>query len=68
MKQLDLESDLTIQRALVLSLGEYGETEFTPDARNALLLKLREMYRMASDPGLHAACEWLLRHGNKRRG
>ncbi|MGA2258483.1 MAG: AAA family ATPase, partial [Thermoguttaceae bacterium] len=61
VKQLDMESDLTILRALVLSLGEYGETEFTPDARNALLPKLQEMYRTASDPGLHAACEWLLR-------
>jgi hypothetical protein len=61
VKQLDMESDLTIRRALVLSLGEYRETEFTPDARNALLPKLQEMHRMASDPGLHAACEWLLR-------
>jgi formylglycine-generating enzyme required for sulfatase activity len=42
-------------------LGEYGEADFTPDARNALLPKLQEMYRTASDPGLHAACEWLLR-------
>ena len=56
VKQLDEESDLTIRRALILSLGEYGETEFTPDARNALLPKLQEMYRTASDPGLHAAC------------
>ena len=31
VKQLDMESDLTILRALVLSLGEYGETDFTPD-------------------------------------
>ncbi len=61
VKQLDMESDLTIRRALVLSLGEYGETELTPDARNALLPKLQQMHRTASDPGLHAACEWLLR-------
>jgi formylglycine-generating enzyme required for sulfatase activity len=61
VKQLDSESDVTIRRALVLSLGEYGETDFTPDARNALLPKLQELYRTASDLGLHAACEWLLR-------
>jgi formylglycine-generating enzyme required for sulfatase activity len=42
-------------------LGEYGETEFTPGARSDLLPKLQEIYRSASDPGLHAACEWLLR-------
>jgi formylglycine-generating enzyme required for sulfatase activity len=61
VKQLDMESDVTILRALVLTLEDYGDTEFTPDARNALLPKLQEMYTAASDPGLHAACEWLLR-------
>jgi serine/threonine protein kinase/formylglycine-generating enzyme required for sulfatase activity len=61
VRELHIESDLTIRRALLLSLGEYGETEFTPDARKALLPKLQELYRTASDPGLHAACEWLLR-------
>ena len=39
VKQLDSESDLTIRRALLLSLGEYGETEITPDAHSALLPK-----------------------------
>jgi formylglycine-generating enzyme required for sulfatase activity len=61
VKQLDREADVTIRRALVLSLEEYSETEFTPDARNALLPRLQTLYRTASDPGLHAACEWLLR-------
>jgi len=61
VKQLDSESDVTIRRALILSLGEFGEQELAPDARNALLSKLQEMYRTASDPGLHAASEWLLR-------
>jgi formylglycine-generating enzyme required for sulfatase activity len=66
VKQLDIESDLTIKRALLLSLGEYGETDFTTDARNALLPKLQDMYRTASDPGLHAACEWLLRRWKQK--
>src|SRR5207253_10605042 len=48
VRELHMESDLTIRRALVLSLGEYGETEVTPDARNALLPKLQELYRTAS--------------------
>jgi formylglycine-generating enzyme required for sulfatase activity len=61
VKQLDMESDITIRRALVLSLGERDETEFPTDARNALLAKMQETYRTASDPGLHAACDWLLR-------
>jgi formylglycine-generating enzyme required for sulfatase activity/serine/threonine protein kinase len=61
LERLDNEPDVTIRRALLLSLGEYGEKEFPADAREALLPKLREMYRTASDPGLHAASEWLLR-------
>jgi hypothetical protein len=61
IKQLDLESDITIRRALILSLGEYTEKELPQEARTALLPKVQEMYRTAIDPGLHASAEWLLR-------
>lgn len=61
VKQLDEEKDITIRRALLLSLGEFTEADFTPDDRQAVLPKLQTMYRTASDPGLHAASEWLLR-------
>jgi serine/threonine protein kinase/formylglycine-generating enzyme required for sulfatase activity len=61
IKQLDNEFDITIRRALLLSLGEYCEKAFSPDARKALLPNLQEMYRTATDPGLHSASEWLLR-------
>jgi formylglycine-generating enzyme required for sulfatase activity len=60
VKQLSRESDVTIRRALLLSLGEFGE-KVKPDERKALLPTLHETYRMAADPGLHAASEWLLR-------
>jgi formylglycine-generating enzyme required for sulfatase activity len=42
-------------------LGEYDEKEFSLGARHELLPKLQEMYRTVADPGIHAACEWLLR-------
>ena len=61
VKRLDEEPDITIRRALLLSLGEYGEKELSPEDRKALLPKLQEMYRTDADPGLHAASEWLLR-------
>jgi formylglycine-generating enzyme required for sulfatase activity len=61
IKRLDAEPDLTIRWALILSLGEYGEKDLSPDARNALLDKLQSVYRTDADPGLHAAAEWLLR-------
>jgi serine/threonine protein kinase/formylglycine-generating enzyme required for sulfatase activity len=61
VKHLHSASDVTIRRALLLSLGEFGEKDFTPEDRKALLPTLQEMYRTATDPGLHAAAEWLLR-------
>jgi hypothetical protein len=64
VKRLDTESDQTIRRALLLSLGDFGE-QVTLDERKRLLPKLYDMYRTAADPGLHAASEWLLRQWNE---
>src|SRR5262249_11346673 len=61
IKRLDEEPDVTIRRALLLSLGEYGEKELSLADRQGLLPKLQDIYRTATDPGLHAAVEWLLR-------
>ena len=59
VKQLHEERDLTIQRALILSLGEFdADSSVDKDAMIAMLL---EKYRVASDAGLHGASEWLLR-------
>ena len=53
---------MTIRRALILSLGEFGEKDLSSGGTQASLLpKLQDMYRTATDPGLHAAAEWLLR-------
>lgn len=61
VQRLDEEPDVTIQRALILSLGEFGEEAWLPDERTVLLKKMQDVYRTAHDPGLHAAAEWLLR-------
>jgi formylglycine-generating enzyme required for sulfatase activity len=61
VKRLGEEPDITIRRALLLSLGEFGEKDLPHDARRALLPGIQDSYRTASDPGLHAAAEWLLR-------
>ena len=45
LKRLDEEPDVTIRRALLLSLGEYDEKELSPEARQAVLPKLQEIYR-----------------------
>jgi formylglycine-generating enzyme required for sulfatase activity len=65
--QLNSESDVTIRRALILCLGEYGERELSLEGRNALLPSLQAMYRTDVDPGIHAASEWLLRTWNQEK-
>ena len=57
------EPDVTIRRAVILSLGpeEFGAAAWTPEAQQRLVPQLQELYRTAADPGLHAATEWLLR-------
>jgi formylglycine-generating enzyme required for sulfatase activity len=61
VKRLEEEPDVTIRRALILSLGEFDEQGLPLDARQRLLPRLQEIYRTACDPGLHGSVEWLLR-------
>ena len=61
VKRFDEEQDITIRRALLLSLGEFDETQFSLENRKALLPRLRDIYCKDADPGLHASAEWLLR-------
>ena len=64
IQRLNEESDITIRRALILSLGEFDDLQLSQDLRQSLLPGLLEIYRMDPDPGLHAAAEWLLRRWN----
>jgi serine/threonine protein kinase/formylglycine-generating enzyme required for sulfatase activity len=65
IKRLEEEPDVTVQRVLILSLGEFGEKAWTAEDRNLVTKKLKDIYRTAVDPGLHAASEWLLREWNQ---
>ncbi len=58
VNRLAVEEDITIRSALLLSLGEF--IELSPDVRKTMLPKLQDIYHRESDPGLHAAAEWLL--------
>ena len=59
--KLDQESDVSIRRALILSLGEYEEGRLSTTERDAWTKKLLDLYRNDPDPGIHGAAEWLLR-------
>ena len=60
VKRLDEEPDVSIRRALLLALGEYGEKGFPAGDRDLLVPKLFGLYRDDPDAGLHGAAEWLL--------
>jgi formylglycine-generating enzyme required for sulfatase activity len=61
VQRLDDESDITSRRALLLALGEFNEEGPSSVNRKFLLPKVQEIYQTATDAGLHAAAEWLLR-------
>jgi formylglycine-generating enzyme required for sulfatase activity/tRNA A-37 threonylcarbamoyl transferase component Bud32 len=61
IQRLDSEPDVTIRRALVLTLGQFTETQLPPAERKPLIEKLLTVYEDEPDAGLHAAADWLLR-------
>jgi serine/threonine protein kinase/formylglycine-generating enzyme required for sulfatase activity len=67
INRLHEESDVTIRRALILSLGEIRPESWPPDEREAFVAELQDLYRTASDPGLHASAAWLLRQWSQEK-
>jgi serine/threonine protein kinase/formylglycine-generating enzyme required for sulfatase activity len=63
--KLDQESDVSIRRALILSLGEYREGRLSTTERDVWAKKLLDLYRNDPDPGIHGAADWLLRQWRK---
>jgi serine/threonine protein kinase/formylglycine-generating enzyme required for sulfatase activity len=61
VKRLDGEKDISIRRALLLSLGGFEPDQLRPADREALLPKVWRLYHEDHDAGLHGAADWLLR-------
>jgi formylglycine-generating enzyme required for sulfatase activity len=59
-ERFEREPDVSIRRALLLCLGEFGEKDFPPSRRAKLQPRLFELYRHDPDPGLHGSVAWLL--------
>jgi hypothetical protein len=55
------EPDVSIRRALLLSLGEFDLARLPQVERQNLLPRLLQIYQEDPDPGIHGAAEWLLR-------
>jgi serine/threonine protein kinase/formylglycine-generating enzyme required for sulfatase activity len=52
----------SLRRALLLALGQFDESQFTPADRERLLPRIMEIYADDPDAGVHSAAGWLLRH------
>jgi formylglycine-generating enzyme required for sulfatase activity len=61
LQRLEVEQDLTAQRALVLALGEFPPSTVPATEVDAVCAKLLLLYRTHPDAGLHGALDWLLR-------
>jgi serine/threonine protein kinase/formylglycine-generating enzyme required for sulfatase activity len=59
--QLKGEKDVSMRRALLLSLGQFGLDRLPQVERHNLLPVLLPLYRDDPDSGVHGAAEWLLR-------
>jgi hypothetical protein len=63
VNRLNEEPDDSIQRALILTLGDYEDASLID--RKSLVSSLLDLYRDNPDPGIHAASEWVLRRLGK---
>jgi len=59
--RLHNESDVSIRRALILSLGEYAGGRPSSAERDSWTKILIDLYRNDPDPGVHGAADWVLR-------
>jgi serine/threonine protein kinase/formylglycine-generating enzyme required for sulfatase activity len=61
LSRFDQEQDISVKRAILLSLGEFGLDRLPPVERQNLIPRLVRLYRDDPDGGIHGLAEWLLR-------
>lgn len=59
--RLEEEKEVSIRRAILLSLGKYGSDQLTQNQRLTLLPRLLHLYQEEPDAGIHGAADWLVR-------
>ena len=65
IERLDVEPDVSIRRALILTLGEFDDQQLLPTDQEQLAVKLLETYATDLDAGIHGASKWVLRRWGK---
>jgi len=65
VRRLGEEKEVSIQRALLLTLGEFGSDKLPAVERERLIPKILKLYQEDPDAGVHGAAGWLLRRWNR---
>ena len=60
-RRLEEEQEVSVKRAILLSLGEFGLDRLSLAERRNHWPWLLQLYKDDHDPGIHGAAEWLLR-------
>ena len=64
-RRLGSERDVSVRRALILSLGGYTDNQISDLERQQLNPTLLRWYRDDPDAGIHSAIDWLLRQSRQ---
>jgi formylglycine-generating enzyme required for sulfatase activity len=64
LRRLQDERDVSVRRALILSLAGFGPSQLPAASLQSLIPRLLDWYRNDPDAGVHSAIDWLLRHGS----
>jgi formylglycine-generating enzyme required for sulfatase activity len=63
--RLEEELDVSVKRALILSLGETWHGSISLSDQSLLVERILAILRDDPDPGIHGAAEWILRRRNQ---
>ena len=66
LKQLKIEKEVSIRRALIQTLGNFDLGQISSEERKNIVPDLKEIYLKEPDPGIHASAEWLLKTWNQQ--
>ncbi len=67
MRAILFHPETSERRALILALGEYDLSSFSPVERELWVANLLETYRTDPDAGIHGAAEWTVQRWGQRK-
>ena len=61
LTRLETQDEVSVRRAVILTLGEFTEEQLAPARRAKSIPRLLDLYVNDPDPGIHGAIAWTLR-------